>query len=57
MSPLSHLLSLLSLCSLSLVLAAPSTGCGGQLPAQPGPGRHHRLEVALTDPGLGEVVR
>ena len=51
------LLSLLFLLSVSQVRPGPSAGCGQEMPAQPQPGRHHRLAVAVSDPGLGEVTR
>ena len=50
-------LLLSSLSSLSLILSSPSPGCGTELPAKPGPGRHHRLAVLVSDPGQGDVSR
>ena len=46
---------LLSLVSLSC--GAPSQGCGKERPSQPHPGHHHRYQISLTDPGLGEITR
>ena len=39
------------------VMAAPSPGCEAGLPEVPHPGRHHRFEVVVADPGMGEVMR
>ena len=39
------------------IRAAPSPGCQSSLPEVPHPGRHHRFNVTVTDPGLGEVTR
>ena len=51
-------LALLPLCvSLVSVGAAPSPGCQASLPEVPHPGRHHRFNVTVTDPVLGEVTR
>lgn len=51
------LLPLLSLLLVSLSSSAPSHGCGQELPSQPHPGHHHRYQISVTDPGLGEVTR
>ena len=52
------LLGLVLVCvSLVSVMASPSPGCLASLPSQPRPGRHHRFNVTVTDPGLGEVTR
>ena len=51
-------LGLVMVCvSLTSVRAAPSPGCQASLPSQPHPGRHHRFNVTVTDPGMGEVTR
>ena len=49
------LLSLLTTPGLSTL--APSQGCGKARPTLPHPGHHHRYEITVTDPGLGEVIR
>merc|ERR550539_1362859 len=41
----------------SLASTSPSQGCGQALPSLPHPGHHHRYEITVTDPGLGEVTR
>ena len=48
---------LLTVCLVSRVSSAPSVGCGQEVPAVPRPGHHHRLDISVSDPGLGEVTR
>ena len=37
--------------------AEPSLGCSAPLPEKPHPGKHHKFNITLEDPNLGEVVR
>ena len=37
--------------------AEPSLGCSAPLPDKPHPGRHHKFNITVEDPNLGEVVR